>query len=101
LYPELFHIVEPYLQRALRGEAISGVDLMRPAMGTGTEPRRYNVSYQPVWDEAAEVVGVSVAVVEVVAQASANSRLKDPPEVPSQAQTHFQAVWRHTSFGAN
>lgn len=60
LYPTLFAHTEPYLRRALAGEAISDVLVPSPR----TPGLTLRVSYQPARDEAHEVVGVSVAFLE-------------------------------------
>lgn len=59
--PAVFPLLEPYLHRALRGEVISKVEFPRPAQ-TG---QSVLVSYQPVLDEAEEVIGISVTAVDV------------------------------------
>lgn len=61
--PRLFPLVERFIRRALRGEPVSGVELQRPPDGGGTQT--VMLSYQPVRDEAGEVLGVSVAVMDV------------------------------------
>ncbi len=55
--PQQFPLLEPYLLRALNGEAISGLEV---EVGTTPgEPRRMLVSYQPARDEGGEVVGIA------------------------------------------
>jgi EAL domain-containing protein (putative c-di-GMP-specific phosphodiesterase class I) len=65
MIPGLFPIVEPYLRRALNGEAIPKVEIPRPASKPGEADRTILLSYQPVLDEARDVIGISVAVVDV------------------------------------
>ena len=65
MIPELYPIVEPFLRRALNGEVIPKVESPRQAQKPGHEDRRILLSYQPVLDEAREVIGVSVAVVDL------------------------------------
>jgi len=62
LIPDTFRLFEPYLLRALQGEVISGHKV--PAFGKDSARTRL-VSYQPVRDEAGEIVGVSVAVIDI------------------------------------
>jgi len=64
MVPELFPYVEPYIRRAMQGEAIQAVEATKPAMD-GKEPRSIVLSYEPARDEAGEVIGVSVAIVDV------------------------------------
>lgn len=65
MYPEWFPIFEPYLLRALTGEAISGVEIHRPGSKPGDIDRELIASYQPAWDEADEVIGISVSLLDV------------------------------------
>jgi PAS domain S-box-containing protein len=67
LYPKWFPVFEPFLRRALNGEAISGVDLQRPSLGGGDAERQLLASYQPAWDEADEVIGISISLLDVTA----------------------------------
>ncbi|RSL18130.1 PAS domain S-box-containing protein [Edaphobacter aggregans] len=66
--PGLAARLEPYLRRALDGEVITELEL------TGPDPHQPGrhctrlVSYQPARDEAEEVIGISVAVVDITAR---------------------------------
>jgi PAS domain S-box-containing protein len=62
LIPDAFQIFEPYLLRALQGELITGLRV--PIIGKNCEQTRL-VSYQPVRDEAGEIIGVSVAIIDI------------------------------------
>ena len=63
--PAIYSKVEPYLLRALTGEAITGLELTVPA--TRERPERITLlaSHQPARDEGGEVIGVSVAIVDI------------------------------------
>ncbi|HEY4355761.1 MAG TPA: EAL domain-containing protein [Acidobacteriaceae bacterium] len=63
--PKFFPIVEPYLLRALQGEAMKDVELVRPVTRPGGSELTLLLSYQPAWDEGDEVIGVSIAVVDI------------------------------------
>jgi PAS domain S-box-containing protein len=64
MIPELFPRVEPYIRRALGGEPILSVEITKPS--TGANPDSTIVlSYEPALDEAGEVIGVSVALVDI------------------------------------
>jgi PAS domain S-box-containing protein len=65
IIPEAFPCYEPYLRRALRGEAIRGVEVRRPGSRPGVPDRITLASYQPTFDEADEVIGISVAVADI------------------------------------
>jgi EAL domain-containing protein (putative c-di-GMP-specific phosphodiesterase class I) len=58
--PDMFPYIEPYLVRALGGEATLNVEVRNPSTG---ETRLIN--YQPAFDEANEVVGVAIAVSDI------------------------------------
>ena len=64
MIPELYPQVEPYIRRALAGEAISGFEITIPASGDSKE-KTILLTYEPARDEAGEVVGVSVALVDL------------------------------------
>ena len=64
ILPDIYPTIEPLLVRALHGESIANEVVFR----SGTESqfaRTALVSYEPVRDEANEVLGVSIAVLEV------------------------------------
>jgi PAS domain S-box-containing protein len=71
MFPEWYPILEPYLLRALQGEAISRVELHRPGMVMGDHGRDLLASYQPAWDEADEVIGVSLSMIDITEQKTA------------------------------
>jgi PAS domain S-box-containing protein len=56
--PEFYSLIEPYVKRALAGEAIRDAEIAGPR-GESL------VSFQPALDEAGDVVGVSLAVMDV------------------------------------
>jgi PAS domain S-box-containing protein len=65
VYPHWFPIYEPFLLRALAGEAISSVSLVCPGIAPGDGDMAILASYQPAWDEADEVVGISISLLDV------------------------------------
>jgi PAS domain S-box-containing protein len=75
MVPDLYPKFEPYLRRALQGEAIAGFELNMPAIGTNGA-RTSLVSYQPARDEAGEVVGISVAALDFTARKQAEEQLQ-------------------------
>jgi len=73
MIPDLFPAVEPYIRRALAGEAIADVEVYVPDTG---ETRL--VSYQPARDEAGEVVGVSIAAMKTTERRRAEAAARGP-----------------------
>jgi len=61
--PDLFEQVEPRLRRVLAGETLSDIETRYRLEAPDTLTLRS--SYQPVRDAAGEIVGVSIAVVDV------------------------------------
>lgn len=67
MVPSLYHQIEPYLRRALAGETISGFRSRRQGPNGAGDEHVLVASYQPVRDAANEVIGVSIAIVDVTA----------------------------------
>jgi PAS domain S-box-containing protein len=64
MYPAWFELNEPYLLRAQKGEAITGVEIPRPVPDPD-DPSLLLASYQPAWDEADEVIGISISLLDI------------------------------------
>jgi PAS domain S-box-containing protein len=75
--PHLFSKFGPYVLRALQGEAIAGVEVPRPAAQPGGADRPTLSSYQPALDEAGEVIGVSVVVMDITERKRAEKALRE------------------------
>jgi len=65
MVPHLYSQIEPYLRRALNGEAISSFESRWQGPGGKGDSRVLVASYQPVRDAADEVVGVSIALIDI------------------------------------
>jgi PAS domain S-box-containing protein len=76
MVPEIFHQFEAFIRRSLEGEVITGVEVRRPA-GPGQGERYHLLSYQPVRDEGGEIIGVSVAVVDITERKAAEAALQE------------------------
>jgi PAS domain S-box-containing protein len=80
IIPALFARVQPYLLRALQGEAIEGVEASKPPRNPGDPDTTLLLSYQPVFDEAHEVIGVSVAIMDITERKVAVKALRESEE---------------------
>lgn len=72
--PKLYPIIAPYVDRALNGEGTCDVGVREP--GSQGSPKTYLVSYQPAFDEAGEVLGVSCAITDFTARHAAEDKLR-------------------------
>jgi PAS domain S-box-containing protein len=76
MFPLWYPNYEPYLLRALKGESIADVEIMRQATKPGEPDQTALASYQPAWDESDEVIGVSIAVMDITARKQAEGELE-------------------------
>jgi PAS domain S-box-containing protein len=76
IIPQAFPALEPYLRRALAGESVTAVEITRHATENQTEGT-FLISYLPAFDEAGEVVGVSVAIVDITARKRTEAALQE------------------------
>jgi PAS domain S-box-containing protein len=65
LVRKLFPRVQPFLERALQGEIIANLEVLKPSPKPGEPDLTVHSSYQPAFDEAHEVIGVSVAIMDI------------------------------------
>jgi PAS domain S-box-containing protein len=75
--PQVFPLVERYIRRSLQGEPLCGIEVQKPPAGIGGEGETVLVSYQPVRDEAGEIVGVSVAVMDITSSKQTELALRE------------------------
>jgi PAS domain S-box-containing protein len=66
IIPQLYPKLEPYLLRALSGHPVSDL-LIRNNTSVSGEIRTTLRSYQPALDEAGEILGVSIAIMDITA----------------------------------
>lgn len=78
--PALFPRIEPFIRRALDGESITGVEIQKPPASPGGEPQTLLVSYQPARDEAGEVLGASVAIMDITSRKRTEAALRESEE---------------------
>ena len=76
IIPAVYPQLEPHLQCALAGTPVTAVEITSPVTETGHD-RAFLVSYLPALDEAGEVVGISVAVVDVTARKRTEAALRE------------------------
>ncbi|MFT4113631.1 EAL domain-containing protein [Silvibacterium sp.] len=79
MVPDVYPQLEPYLRGCLAGETFSGLEVIRPANGHLHEAA-FLVSYLPVLDEAREVIGVSVSVVDITERRQTEAALRESEE---------------------
>jgi PAS domain S-box-containing protein len=102
MYPHWFPIHEPYLLRSRAGEAISGVMLHRPGVAPGDSGLELLASYQPAWDEADEVVGISISLLDVThhkTSSEAGLPVTDPQ--PHEIRVNPEVPWVMDAEGNN
>jgi PAS domain S-box-containing protein len=75
--PEIFSKVEPYLRRALQGETIRDLEITGPTKNAEGRNPTLLLTYQPVRDEAEEIVGVSVAIVDITSRKLIEEALRE------------------------
>ena len=94
MFPEWFPIYEPYLRRALQGESRSGVEMLRQSCRPGQMDMTIVASYQPAWDEGGEVIGVSVAVMDITDQKRAQEAFQESEDCHQYVfELNSQAQW--------
>lgn len=97
LFPLWFPKYEPYLRRALKGESIADVEILRQATEPGESDRTILASYEPAWDELDEVIGVSIAVMDITARKQAEKELESFREMDAHqrhlAEFHQPVPW--------
>ncbi len=74
IIPELYPFIGAPLKEALNGKGTYGLEIREPA-SHGRSRKAFLASYQPAFDEAGEVVGVSCAVVDFTARKAAEDKL--------------------------
>jgi PAS domain S-box-containing protein len=97
IVPEFFPQIEPYLRRALVGEATSEIEITASTTG---ETRL--VSYQPARDEAGEIVGVAIAVMDITERKRVEDALKSSEaHYRSMVDLNPQVLWIMDPQGRN
>ena len=82
--PEFFRLAEPFLDTALKGDPVIGVETVKRPVGGGPI-QSVLASWIPVRDEAGEILGISAALLDV-------SKSKQLEEALRETEEHFRAV---------
>jgi PAS domain S-box-containing protein len=82
MIPELFPTVEPFIKRALSGESVLGVEMTKPPSGPNPGSTIL-LTYEPAFDEGGEVVGVSVALIDITS-------LRRSEQARRESEQHFR-----------
>jgi PAS domain S-box-containing protein len=100
--PKAYPFFEPYLRRALKGEAIPEVEISTPSPIAGEADWTALLSYQPAFDEAGEVIGVSLAVVDITARKRTEEALRESEEhLRNLVELNPEIPWVMDSEGNN
>jgi PAS domain S-box-containing protein len=100
LIPEIFFKIEPYLRRALQGETISDLEITSPKKNANGRNLTLLLTYQPVRDEAEEIVGVSVAVVDITSRKLTEEALRESEDhYRNSVELNPQIPWTSDSEG--
>jgi len=65
MVPEVFEQLRPFLLRAIQGEAIGALELQSRTAGAAHQTSTFQLTCQPASDEGGEIVGISVAIVDI------------------------------------
>ena len=77
LFPELYPLVEAHLLSALAGKAVLDAEVNAPPRAGIDAGRILRFFYQPAWDEADEVIGLSVAVEDITERRQIEAALQE------------------------
>jgi PAS domain S-box-containing protein len=100
--PCVYSEIEPYLLRALKGETVTDVEVSRPAIIPEEGIQTSLVSYLPARDEANEVIGISVAVVDISQRKQAERALHIGNEAHRHMlELHPQPRWTMDAGGTD
>jgi len=102
MLPLAFPNIEPHLARAMHGEAILDVEISKPLGKAIWLERTVLASFQPAWDDAREVVGVSVASMDITDRVRAEEALHESEDLHRHMyQMNPQIPWIMDALGNN
>jgi len=77
VHPAVYTKIEPYIEQALKGKSIAGLEIRTPAALLRKKDFTFLASYQPVRDEAGEVIGISIALVDITERKQIEDALQE------------------------
>ena len=93
MLPALYPRLEPYLRRALAGESVTAVEIAGPVTETRQE-QAFLASYVPAFDEAGDVAGISVAVLDITDRKRTEAALRESEDhYCHMVELHPQIPW--------
>jgi PAS domain S-box-containing protein len=97
--PDAFAQVEPALRRALAGESISGIEFRIRNSSQADGYCTLLSTYQPIRDAADEVVGISVAMMDITEHKRIEQALAEIEDQFRQTLEHPALVWTANADG--
>jgi PAS domain S-box-containing protein len=102
MIPSIYPGVEKYMLRALSGEATPEVEVRRPASHPGGPESTVLLSYQPALDEAGEVIGISVAMMDITERKQTEEALRESEDhLRHMVELNPEIPWVMDSNGNN
>jgi PAS domain S-box-containing protein len=92
IVPDVFRQIKPCLERALQGESIHDLEVSIPGASPSDADRILLATYQPARDEAGEVVGVCVAIMDITGR-------KQMEEALRRSEAYLKAVFNAVPVG--
>jgi PAS domain S-box-containing protein len=77
VHPMVYAHIEPYLHRALAGETITGLEIRKPTWLRDPDDVTHLSSFRPARDEAGEIIGISIAVVDITERKQMEDALRE------------------------
>lgn len=75
--PDVYEKASSYMHRALAGEPIRDFEFTVPSRAASDSARTLLVNYQPAWDEAEDVIGISVTILDISDRKKAEEALRE------------------------
>lgn len=80
IFPQMFQALEPNFRRALEGQPVLGMEYVSLGPSPGKRGDIFLISCQPACDEAGEVIGISVSVVDITEHKRSEEALRKSRE---------------------